>query len=181
MYQRLVAVLFIGALGMTAYYVHNSNIEEIVSYAAYGDQVSATTQDEVAGNYICTPSTGCDVLYRLSLRLTGTAKLVPLATTSLYISDSLTDVPVDNSYDDDPSLSDDYVSPTSQHGTWRVLPGGIVQIEYVDVNTHATSAYRTLLAQDVTTAFITKFTFNKKAYPSLKKPRFVREELVRHE
>jgi hypothetical protein len=180
MYQRLVAVLFIGALGMAAYFVHHSNIDEIVAMSNSDNQIAITSPDDIAGLYVCTTKTGCLVPYRLTLTQSGKAKLDTIGTsTKSDKTESLKDVPVDNS-DANESVPQVAVPVSATIGSWQVIPGGFVEISYTaDNDENGTDEMKTLIAQTITPSFLTKFIYNKQAYPSLKKPRFVREDLLR--
>lgn len=180
MYQRLVAVLFIGALGMAAYFVHHSNIEDIFAMAdgSAGSAVSST--EDIAGLYLCTTKTGCSVPSRLTLTLSGKAKLDTIGSSTLGDNpESLSSVPVDNS-DEQPATALG-VPVETKIGAWQVLPGGFLEITYSlsGGQNDAQDTTKTIVVQSVTTTFLTKFIYSKEAYPSLKKPRFVRETLIR--
>lgn len=183
MYQKLVAGLFIGGLAIFAYYIRTSNIEELISYASYGEpQFDEVTVESVTGRYLCTDKTGCKGGYQITLYQNKAVKLVYLD--SIANDYSQVSTSSDSLAGDDLSHGEGGIEASVQkgaveRGTWELLPGGFVEAIIVSRDGEPLESARSIVVQYISPVFLTKFIYDAREYPHFYKPRFVREELIK--
>jgi hypothetical protein len=182
MYQRLVAVLIVGAFGLVAYYLHNSDLEEIILYAdTNSNQIQEVTVDTVTGKYLCTIKTGCKDLYQITLYLNGAVKLSYINKNKDIATPAESPEEASQKESEESDLGNTDGSngyDIIDRGTWKFIPGGFIEVSITERNGESLATSSTIIIQSVTSAFLTKFTFDNDQYPIFKKPRFVREELI---
>lgn len=149
-FQVIVIGTLVTLLGGSGYYFIKADNNGILSQSIAGNKLEPNQQRmvEIAGNYTCTPATGCKDSYNLDLNEGGTFGLT-------------------TSYGDG-------AETLAEKGDWSIIKMGFITLTVTGNQSTNYDIPKTFLIKSVGTSTLSRILFSDKQYSDMKNPVFLK-------